>query len=112
MSQLFGFSIEERKKKEKLISPAPPNNDDGTSVVAAGAYFGQYVDIDGVPKNNNEFELIRKYREIALHPECDNAIDDIINESISSDLDFAPVKIELSNLEVSDKIKKKIREVT
>ena len=110
MSQLFGFSIEERKKKERFISPAPPNNDDGTSVVAAGAYFGQYVDIDGVPKNNNEFELIRKYREIALHPECDNAIDDIINESISSDLDFSPVKIELSNLEVSDKIKKNIRE--
>ena len=110
MSQLFGFSIEERKKKEKLYSPAPPNNDDGTSVVAAGAYFGQYVDIDGIPKNSNDFELIKKYREIALHPECDSAIDDIINESISSDLDFAPVKIELSNLEVSEKIKKQIRE--
>ena len=68
MSQLFGFSIEERKKKEKLFSPAPPNNDDGTSVVAAGAYFGQYVDIDGIPKNNNDFDLIKKYREIALHP--------------------------------------------
>ena len=110
MSQLFGFSIEERKKKEKLFSPAPPNNDDGTSVVAAGAYFGQYVDIDGIPKNNNDFDLIKKYREIALHPECDSAIDDIINESISSDLDFAPVNIELSNLEVSEKIKKQVRE--
>ena len=85
MSQLFGFSIEERKKKEKLVSPAPPNNDDGTSTVAAGAYFGQYVDIDGIPKNNNDFDLIKKYREIALHPECDSAIDDVINESISSD---------------------------
>ena len=110
MTQLFGFSIEERKKKEKLFSPAPPNNDEGTSTVAAGAYFGQYVDIDGIPKNNNDFELIKKYREIALHPECDSAIDDIINESISSDLDFAPVNIELSNLEVGDKIKKQIRE--
>jgi|TARA_A100001201_G_scaffold143172_1_gene143692 hypothetical protein len=110
MTQLFGFSIEERKKKEKLYSPAPPNNDEGTSTVAAGAYFGQYVDIDGIPKNNNDFELIKKYREIALHPECDSAIDDIINESISSDLDFAPVNIELSNLEVGDKIKKQIRE--
>jgi len=110
MTQLFGFSIEERKKKEKLYSPAPPNNDEGTSTVAAGAYFGQYVDLDGIPKNNNDFDLIKKYREIALHPECDNAIDDIINESISSDLDFAPVNIELSNLEVGDKIKKQIRE--
>ena len=110
MTQLFGFSIEERKKKEKLFSPAPPNNDEGTSTVAAGAYFGQYVDIDGIPKTNNDFDLIKKYREIALHPECDNAIDDIINESISSDLDFAPVNIELSNLEVGDKIKKQVRE--
>ena len=110
MTQLFGFSIEERKKKEKLYSPAPPDNDEGTSTVAAGAYFGQYVDLDGIPKNNNDFELIKKYREIALHPECDSAIDDIINESISSDLDFAPVKVELSNLEVGDKIKKQIRE--
>ena len=110
MTQLFGFSIAERKKKAKLISPAPPNNDDGTSVVAAGAYFGQYVDIDGIPKSNNDFELIKKYREIALHPECDSAIDDIINESVASDLDFAPVNIELSNLEASDKIKKQIRE--
>lgn len=66
MTQLFGFSIEERKKKEKLYSPAPPNNDEGTSTVAAGAYFGQYVDLDGIPKNNNDFELIKKYREIAL----------------------------------------------
>ena len=110
MTQLFGFSIAERKKKAKLISPAPPNNDDGTSVVAAGAYFGQYVDIDGIPKSNNDFELIKKYREIALHPECDSAIDDIINESVASDLDFAPVNIELSNLEASDKVKKQIRE--
>ncbi len=110
MTQLFGFSIEERKKNVKLLSPAPPNNDEGTSTVAAGAYFGQYVDLDGIPKNNNDFELIKKYREIALHPECDSAIDDIINESVASDLDFAPVNIELSNLEVGDKIKKQVRE--
>lgn len=111
MTQLFGFSIEDRQKKPaKAFSPAPPNDDDGTSVIAAGAYFGQYLDIDGVGNNNNEFELIRKYREIALHPEIDSAIDDIINESISSDLDFSPVSVELSNLDASDKIKKSIKE--
>jgi len=111
MTQLFGFSIEDRKKKPaKAFSPAPPNDDDGTSVIAAGAYFGQYLDLDGVGQHNNEFELVRKYREIALHPEIDSAIDDIVNESISSDLDFAPVSVELSNLQVSDKIKKSIKE--
>ncbi len=110
MTQLFGFSIEARKKQGKLYSPAPPDSDDGTSAVAAGAYFGQYLDLDGVGKHNNDFEFVRKYREIALHPETDSAIDDIINESISSDLDYAPVEIELSNLAASDKIKKSIRE--
>ncbi len=111
MTQLFGFSIEDRKKKPaKAFSPAPPNDDDGTSVIAAGAYFGQYLDLDGVGQHNNEFELVRKYREIALHPEIDSAIDDIVNESISSDLDFSPVTVELSNLQVSDKIKKSIKE--
>lgn len=111
MTQLFGFSIEDRKKKPaKAFSPAPPNDDDGTSVIAAGAYFGQYLDLDGVGQHNNEFELVRKYREIALHPEIDSAIDDIVNESISSDLDFSPVSVELSNLQASDKIKKSIKE--
>ena len=110
MAELFGFSIKERTKKGKVYSPAPPDSDDGTSAVAAGAYFGQYLDLDGVGRHNNEFEFIRKYREIALHPETDTAIDDIINESISSDLDYAPVDVELSNLQASDKIKKKIRE--
>jgi hypothetical protein len=111
MTQLFGFSIEDRKKKPaKAFSPAPPNDDDGTSVVAAGAYFGQYLDLDGVGQHNNEFELVRKYREIALHPEIDSAIDDIINEAISSDLDYAPVSVELSTLQASDKIKKSIKE--
>lgn len=111
MTQLFGFSIEDRKKKPaKAFSPAPPNDDDGTSVIAAGAYFGQYLDLDGVGQHNNEFELVRKYREIALHPEVDGAIDDIVNEAISSDLDYSPVTVELSNLEVSEKIKKSIRE--
>ena len=63
MTQLFGFSIEERKKKKNFIHPllqimmkAPDS--------CAGAYFGQYVDIDGIPKNNNDFELIKKYREL------------------------------------------------
>ena len=69
MAELFGFSIKERTKKGKVYSPAPPNSDDGTSAVAAGAYFGQYLDLDGVGRHNNEFEFIRKYREIALHPE-------------------------------------------
>ena len=33
----------------------------------------------------NDVDLIKRYREVAQHPECDMAIEDIINEVIVSD---------------------------
>ena len=107
MSQLFGFSINGGTSKPKGQSPIPPNADDGVATVAGG-YFGHYVDIEGVARN--EFDLIRRYRDMALHPEVDSAIDEIVNEAIVSDENQSAVSIELSNLEVGEPIKKKIRE--
>ena len=106
MSQLFGFSINGPNQKPKGQSPIPPNADDGVATIAGG-YFGHYVDIDGVARN--EFDLIRRYRDMSLHPEVDSAIDEIVNEAINSDEDESPVQIELSNLDVSEGIKNKIR---
>ena len=109
--RLFGFSLENRKggkKSEKTYSPAPPTDEDGVSTISVGGYYGHYLDIEGAAKN--EFDLVKKYREISLHPEVDSAIDEIVNEVIASDLDYSPVDIELSNLQVSDKIKKSIRD--
>jgi hypothetical protein len=107
MSQLFGFSINGGTTKPKGQSPIPPNADDGVATVAGG-YFGHYVDIEGVARN--EFDLIRRYRDMALHPEVDSAIDEIVNEAIVSDENQSAVSIELSNLEVGEPIKRKIRE--
>jgi len=107
MSQLFGFSIKSKQEELKGQSPVPPSADDAVTTVAGG-YFGSYVDIDGVARN--EFDLIRRYRDMSMHPEVDSAIDEIVNEAINSGLDDTPVAIELSNLEVSESIKKKIRE--
>lgn len=108
MAQLFGFSIK-RKEGPKGQSPIPPSQDDSITTIAGG-YFGQYVDLDGGASSRNEYELIRRYRDMALHPEVDTAIDEVVNEAIISDLDDTPVQIELSNLEVGDNIKTKIRE--
>ena len=47
---------------------------------------------------------------MSLYPECDSAIEDIVNEAIVSDTHDSPIEIELSNLNASDGIKKKIRE--
>jgi hypothetical protein len=108
MARLFGFSIEDPDNKSKLVSPVPQNNEDGVDNYVASGFYGQYLDIEGVFRTEND--LIRRYREMALHPECDNAIEDVVNEAIVSDLYDSPVEIELSNLNVSDKVKEKIRE--
>ena len=109
MAKLFGFSIEDTEKTPpSVVSPVPPNNEDGVDHYLTSGFFGQYVDIEGVYKT--EFDLIKRYREMALHPECDSAIEDVVNEAIVADTNDSPVEIELSNLNASDGIKKKIRE--
>jgi hypothetical protein len=109
MSQLFGYSIERAKKVPKGPSFVPKDNQDGAAPISGGGHFGYYLDIDGTVRN--EWELITRYRNMALQPECDSAIDDVVNESICGNFDDVPVDIELSNLKgVSDKVKKLIRE--
>ena len=109
MAKLFGFSIEETEDKStSIVSPVPKNNEDGVDNYIASGFYGQYVDIEGAYRS--EHELIKRYREMALHPEADGAIEDVVNEAIVSDLYDSPVEVELSNLNASDGIKKKIRE--
>jgi hypothetical protein len=109
MAKLFGFSIEDSGEESKsVVSPVPPAQEDGNDHYITSGFFGSYVDIEGTYKN--EVELIRRYREMALHPEVDSAIEDIVNEAIVSDLNDSPVEIELSNLNASEGIKKILRE--
>jgi len=108
MARLFGFSIDSNQKPPSVMSPVPQTNEDGVDNYIASGFYGQYVDIEGVYKT--EHDLIKRYREMALHPECDGAIEDVVNEAIVSDLYDSPVEIELSNLNASDKLKKVIRE--
>jgi hypothetical protein len=109
MAKLFGFSIEDTEPlSPSAVSPIPQNNEDGVDHYMSSGFFGSYVDIEGVYRT--EFELIKRYREMALHPEVDSAIEDIVNEAIVSDTNDTPVEIELSNLNASDGIKKKIRQ--
>ena len=111
MAKLFGFSIEDADEKslpQSAVSPVPPNNEDGNDHYLSSGFFGSYVDIEGVYRT--EFELVRRYREMALHPECDSAIEDIISEALVSDTNDSPVDINLDNLNASDGIKKKVRD--
>ena len=107
-TRLFGFSYKEQDTEQiSKLSPVPPNADDGVTVSAGGIQgYGMEMDQSG----SKDAELIRKYRCMALHPEVDSAIEDIVNEAIVSDTNDTPVAIDLSNLDISERIKSIIRE--
>ena len=113
MAELFGFEIK-RKQDKKTERPSvktfvPDTESDGAGVIKAGGHFGSYVDLDG---NNakNEADLILKYRDTASQPECDSAIEDIVNDAIIGDYDSSPVNVVLDKVDTSDVIKDTIRE--
>ena len=109
MAELFGFEINRKSSKQKeLPSFVPKTDEDGSGVIQAGGHFGAYIDMDG-DKFKNEVDLILKYRDIASQPECDAAVEDIINESIVGNNDEAPVNLVLDELEISDKMKEAVK---
>ena len=93
--RLFGFEFVRSTPNDIAPSFAPKESDDGAVVVAAGGAYGTYIDLDGTVRT--EAELVTKYREMALQPEIDSAVDEIVNESISID-DNDIVNIILDNL--------------
>jgi len=108
---LFGFTISRQKDEEEATvqqSFAPPSQDDGALTITSAAYYGTYVDLDGTAKN--EVELISRYREMAMQPEIESAIDDIVNEAIVQDDDGLITKIILDDLKQPEKIKNAIKE--
>ena len=107
MAQIFGFKITRASEVEKN-QPTFPTSDDGAYDIAGGGFFSEYLDMEG--RDRGELDLLRRYRDIAMHPECDSAIEDIVNEAIVSDERDQSVSVSLDRLEYSDKIKKKIRE--
>ena len=110
MAELFGFKIERltSSKVDPRQNIVPPQADDGTQTVPAGGFFASYGGFD--VNARNELDLIRRYREISLHPECDLAIEDIVSEAIVSNENQKSVQLDLSHVKYNDTIKKAIRE--
>ena len=109
MAELFGFSITRAKKQQDpKQSFTTKQADDGTQTVAAGGYFGQYLDMEGTAKT--EADLIRRYREISIHPECDMAIEDIVNEAIVANEMKDAVRVNVENLPYGKEVRKKIED--
>ena len=104
---LFGFTIERQKKpdltSQSIVTPVP---EDGSITATSAGYYGTYVDIDA--STRSEADLISRYREISSYPDCDNAIEEIISESIAAVDDENPVTINLDNTGLSQSLKKTI----
>ena len=108
MAELFGFKFERTKSSDTQDKFTEPSSDDGTLEVAGGGFYGQLLDTDG--RQRTEADLIRRYRDIAQQPECDSAIEDIINEGIVSNERDQAVDIILDRIMYTKKIKDRIRE--
>jgi hypothetical protein len=112
--KLFGFNLGSKdvvqKQNPEQPSFALPTEalDDGAVTITQNAYYGTYVDLEGSIRN--ELELITRYREMANHPELEQAIDDIVNESITHDVSGRTVDIVVDKLKQPETVKKKIRE--
>jgi len=113
--RLFGFTIgardvvqKEKPEQASFTLPSAAQLDDGAVTVTQNAYYGTYVDLEGSVRN--EIELITRYREMSNHPECQMAIDEIVNEAITHDEAGKVVDIVLNNLKQPESIKKKIIE--
>jgi hypothetical protein len=112
--KLFGFTLGNKdivqKEKPEQASFALPTDthDDGAVTITQNAHYGTYVDLEGAVRN--ELELITRYREMANHPECDQAVTEIVDEAITHDDDGTVVDIKMDNLKQPDSIKKKIEE--
>jgi hypothetical protein len=101
---LFGYSLTKKKPEEKTTqSFVVPLNDDGATSINASGFFGTYLDIDASAKSEND--LINRYRDISLYPDCDSAIEDIVNEAVAAEDDEEVVKVNLDKVELSKSIK-------
>jgi hypothetical protein len=106
MANLFGFEIKRNNKEDQPLSFAAPLNDDGAvnvEATATGGSYGYFLDIEGTAKN--ESELVTRYRSMALQPEVQQAIDEVVNEAISIDTNEKVVTIVLDDTELPDKVK-------
>ena len=107
--EIFGFELRKKEPKLQAAVVSPPADDGSTLVsTAVGGYYGAVVDLEGIIKNEND--LLKRYRQVSQYSDCDNAIEDIVNEAIVSVEDDSPVDIILDDLKLSEGIKNKIRE--
>jgi len=110
--RLFGFEIKRKEAEDPKKRPSivPAQDDDGAGyVTASGSHYGQYLNL-GDDDSKDNYQLIMKYRGVGMHPEVDAAIEDIVNEAISSNDEGQVIDVTMDDLKVSESIKKQIKD--
>lgn len=94
--RMFGFF----QKEKPTVSPSPVTPVvNGSAVYAYGSMAGCYgfsLDLDATLRN--ELQMTNYYREISTYPDCDRAIEQIVNEAVIVDEAKPPVAISLDDL--------------
>jgi hypothetical protein len=90
---LFGYTIQKKQAEAPKQSFVPPTDDDGATTVNVSGFYNTYIDIDVIAKSEND--LISRYRDASNYPDCDSAIEDIVNEAVAAQDDEAVVKLDL-----------------
>ena len=110
--QLFGFEITrtsaEEAEKQNLQAIVPANQDEVVQEIAPGGIYGTYLDLEASAKT--EADLVTRYREMAMQPECDAAVEDIINDAIIMENNVYPVEVILDESKLPTRVKKIVRE--
>jgi len=107
MAELFGFKFERIKDSDSVQKFTQPSPDDGTVEISGGGHFATVLDTDG--RDKSEYDLVKRYRDVSQQPECDSAIEDIVNESIISNERDQAVSIILDQLPYKKNVKDEIR---
>jgi hypothetical protein len=109
---IFGFQFGKKQptkadaREQAVQTFAAPEMFDGTVTIEAGGFFGTALDYAATMRD--EQQSVIQYRNMAVYPELDNAIDEIVNAAIVPGTDHKPVKLDLSNCNISENIKTKI----
>jgi hypothetical protein len=110
--QLFGFEIKktsaELEDRENLQAIVPVNQEEAVTEIAPGGMYGTHLDLDATAKS--EGDLVTRYREMVMQPECDTAVEDIINDAIIMENNAYPVEIVLDETNLPNRVKKIVRE--
>ena len=114
MANILGFEItrksSDKPKIKTLDTPIRPEEEGSALQYGGHGAYGETFNVGGIDYSSEQ-ELIRKYRKLAMMPEIETAIEEIINEAVVTDENKPSVDVAFADKnDISDNIKTRIKE--